>query len=347
MAKTPTTPQKPAQAAKQAVPRDTATFTPYYWEAYNEIVQPRRFNHYLLTRWLPELGAVGLAIVLTLRDRCYWHREDGVLRNETEVSMEELAASIGVERTTIHRQFKNNQSLALFVRKLAQYKMVDGKPRKIENAYMVSMDDPIHPDDYERYDLLRCAKETERQSGVRIKREDKTFCYNQQNGSTLQSATNRDSSTLQNATQPLQNATLNTSLQIATSNEEIPFGDINTLDNATGGGIPPINPPQGEGGATPPTWNNENPNTVLGGENGITEATATREEVWSSVKSRLEKPILLPLKLVDLTDTTATLATGDKWARDWLEDHKGGVLQAAFASVLGRGVELRFVAGGK
>lgn len=123
-----------------------------------------------------------------------------------------------------------------------------------------------------------------------------------------------------------------------------------SIDVSGDGETPPINPPEGE-----ETGRNaeEETNRAIGQRGdreseeiptreGRPEDTATPDAVWSSVLSRLEKPIRLPLKLIDLTDTTATLATTGQWARGWLEDHKCEVLTAAFTAVLGRPVVVNF-----
>ncbi len=111
------------------VSRQTATFTPYYWEAYNEIVQPRRFNHYLLQKWLPDLGAVALAVVLVLRDRCYHNPSEGVLRDTCEMKMEDLAAAVGCSRPFLFKLFRENEALQQFVRRIKQHTLVEGLPR--------------------------------------------------------------------------------------------------------------------------------------------------------------------------------------------------------------------------
>ncbi|MBC8134524.1 MAG: hypothetical protein H8F28_01385 [Fibrella sp.] len=182
MAKPPP-PTPPVAPPTRSQSRATATFVPYFWEAYNEIVEPRRFDHYLVRRWLPELGPLGFSIVKTLRDRCYHNPLQGVLRDECEVDMNELAAALGVSRATLFREFERNQSLAHFVQKQAQYQMRGGKPHQTANAYRVSMDEPVHPNDYERYDALRAQKEMERQSpkatgsGARVKPENSPNPY--------------------------------------------------------------------------------------------------------------------------------------------------------------------------
>src|SRR5690349_2140546 len=104
--------------------RATATFVPYYWEAYNEIVEPRRYDHYLVRRWLPALGPLGFALVKALRDRCYHNPTTGVLRDSCEIDMDELAGAVGVSRRTLFRELADNEALAQFVRRIEQWQMV-------------------------------------------------------------------------------------------------------------------------------------------------------------------------------------------------------------------------------
>jgi hypothetical protein len=236
-------------------PRETATFEPYYWEAYNEIVEPRRFDHYLIRKWLPELGALGFAIVKTLRDRCYHNPQTGVLRDSCEVDMDELATAVGVGRTTLFREFGRNESLGRFVRKVVQYQMVGGRPQQTKNLYQVCMDDPIHPDDLGRYDDLRARKETERDAPLpakRIKREANApsatpLAYESQNGTHsvpedassspygYQNGIHSNCYEFQNGTPntPFQNGTPNTPFQNETAiRKNLPSGESLTKENS-------------------------------------------------------------------------------------------------------------------
>jgi hypothetical protein len=130
---------------KGARGRSTATFEAYYWEAYNAIVEPRRWDHYLLRRWLPTLGPLGFALVKVLRDRCYFNPDTGVLRDTCEIDMDELAHLIGVSRATLFRELGRNVALGCFVRRVEQYQMINGRPQQTRNLYQVCMDDPVHP----------------------------------------------------------------------------------------------------------------------------------------------------------------------------------------------------------
>ncbi len=70
-----------AKSLARGLPRSVATFEFYYSEPYNAVTQPHRFDWYLITRWLPELGPDGFAIVKVLRSLCYWNPKDGSLRD--------------------------------------------------------------------------------------------------------------------------------------------------------------------------------------------------------------------------------------------------------------------------
>ncbi|MES2460898.1 MAG: hypothetical protein V4671_09955 [Armatimonadota bacterium] len=144
--------------------RSSATFEAYYWEAYNEIVQPHKIDLYLIDCWLPHLGPLGFALVKALRRRCYYNPKQGVVRNEVEVDITELAAAVGVNKATIYRELERNESLQQFVRLQSQYaSTTPGRaPKRVLPQFLVCMDDPIHPSDLDRYENLRARKELER-----------------------------------------------------------------------------------------------------------------------------------------------------------------------------------------
>jgi DNA-binding XRE family transcriptional regulator len=144
--------------------RSSATFEAYYWEAYNEIVQPHKIDLYLIDCWLPHLGPLGFALVKALRRRCYYNPKQGVVRNEVEIDIAELAASVGVNKATIYRELERNESLQQFVRLQHQYASTTAgrAPKRVLPQFLVCMDDPIHPNDLERYENLRARKEMER-----------------------------------------------------------------------------------------------------------------------------------------------------------------------------------------
>lgn len=347
--------QRVTSEPQRPVSRDTATFTPYFWEAYNEIVNPRRFNHYLLTKWLPELGAVGLAIVLVLRDRCYHNPEKGILRDTCEMTMAELSQSVGCSRAFLFKQFAENEALQLFVRRIKQRQMVDGIPRQAENRYQVSMDDPIHPDDMERYDLLRAEKEAGRQPLP-------ATVWKEAKGGKKPESTTKTLAVPESTAETLLPSTTWTPTESTawTPNDRLPSGGLITKESTTPQTAtdPPINPPRGKDADTviSNSGDNDNRYSGLGGQSGITDAPTTRAEVvWESVKSVLESNLPThryrlhfggekAITLKDLDDTTATLC-GPLVLVDSARGKFSGQLSAAFAAVLGRAVAVEFVGG--
>ena len=192
-------PKKPAPPARR-----TVTLEQYYWAAYNEIAKPNRIGWYLATRWLPTLKPLGYAIVGALRAHCYYNSKTGELRNEIQVDMKELAASVGVSRTTLWREFKESAALSQFVRRQDRYVVKAKGPQREGNVYLVCMDDPIHPDDLEKYEALRQAEAQQGQNVPlsKVVRHEAPY--------TVQNETYRGSgqtAALQNETAALQNET--------------------------------------------------------------------------------------------------------------------------------------------
>jgi hypothetical protein len=310
--------------------RNTATFTPYFWEAYNEVVQPRRFDHYLLRKWGPELGPLGFMIVKSLRDRCYHNPAEGILRDSCEVDMEELAQAVGVSRATMFREFERNQALSQFVRRIEQFEMRGGRPHRAANIYQVSMDDPIHSDDYERYDQLRAHKESERDIPLPkrvLKPEKPAISYESQN------ETHSDSYESQIETYESQIETANTPSQFETAIDSLPSGGLFTKVSLTPvGEIPPINSPQGEGEDTPEEKAWAGVLAILAAQ---VQAGEINQPTWHGH--------LIRLRLASLTETTegvqAVIVAPSSFTREWVEKRHGERIRAALASVLKRDPE--------
>lgn len=65
-----------------------------YANLYNEIVQPDRVfvaSQYFRQKWLPLLGHALAWLILAWRQRCYWNKRTGEVRNTCVVTQEELA----------------------------------------------------------------------------------------------------------------------------------------------------------------------------------------------------------------------------------------------------------------
>jgi len=175
--------------AKQVQPasRPPATFEAYDPEAYGVIVHPNRFDWYLTTRWLPDLGNEAYIVVKVLRNELYYNPAKRALRDECEMSMAELARRCNLSRTKLFALFKDNWALNKFVERQAQIKIKGDRPHRDVNAFRVCMTDPIHPDDEPAYRLLleqrgseRLAKEA--RAKFRVSREEAPAAYASQNG---------------------------------------------------------------------------------------------------------------------------------------------------------------------
>jgi hypothetical protein len=156
-------PSEMKRGSSEKSPTTTATLIPYYRDPYYEIVEPTKFDKYLIGKWAKDLGPLGLMIVKMLRHQGFYSQHSGALRNEIELDMEELAESLGVHRATLFREFANNEALGQFVERQKQYQVKGGKYMRAKNAYRIAMQDPIHPSDMDRYELLCIEREQQRQ----------------------------------------------------------------------------------------------------------------------------------------------------------------------------------------
>jgi hypothetical protein len=338
---------------REAHERSTATFVPYYWEAYNEIVEPRRFDHYLIRKWGPVLGPLGFLLVKVLRDRCYHNPQTGVLRDECEVDLTDLAAAVGVSRATLVRELARNEALAHFIRRVRQFRMVDGRPQKDANAYQVCMDDPIHPSDLARYDDLRAMKELERQAsaahgGTRVKGKESY---------TAQSEPNANSYTAQSEPSNISAQSEPSDTKCLSAQSE-PTSDYLPPDSLTKESLTPAGP------ANAPQPNGLPPGGKAEGEPEGEEGKAAPPELlkaWSVALASLEAEMTKPtfhahvktLQPLDLTGangtdgtngadgTEAILLVPSAFTREWLEKRHAGTIAAALSEALGREVTVR------
>jgi hypothetical protein len=309
--------------------RQTATFVPYFWEAYNEIVEPRRFDHYLVRRWMGELGPLGFAILKALRDRCYHNPATGVLRDQCEIDMEELARTVGVHRATLFREFGRNQALAQFVRKVEQFRMVNGHPEQAKNLYQVCMDDPIHPDDYEEYDLLRARKEQDRSAsgtlsptGARPKKQQGREARDEK-AVESQNATQGQSVESQIATLESHSATVE-SQNAPPIEKDLPFGESLTKESLTPtpADAPPNIPPRGEADPLTVAWSH----------------------TLTLLAEKVNKPTfethIKQIRPVTVTDTdghvTVVLAAASAFSQEWVRGRHIETLRIALAEALGK-----------
>jgi hypothetical protein len=348
----------------RAATRATATFVPYYWEAYNEIVEPRRFDHYLLTKWLPDLGPIGFTIVKLLRDRCYFNPEKGVLRDTCEMSMDELAVLIGVSRAYLFKLFKDNAALGQFVRRIEQYQFVDGRPRQDKNRYQICMDDPIHPTDLEHYDDLRALKETERhqQPVTRVFKGRPGVVDSEAGPNSYESTTKTHSaregegadsyeSTTETHRTCYESTTKTPDTKYPESTTKTPDTKYpeSTTKTAIGNGLPFGD--LSKGSVTPDTpADSPQPNGFP--EGGAEESTAPPEllAAWPVALKEIAEVVnpptyhthIKPLVPLDLNDSgEVSLLVPTAFTRSWLETRHLPTLEGALRKALGRAVTVR------
>lgn len=130
-----------------------ATFTGFYTQAYNEIVQPGRvwkISKYFLRRWTPYLGPSDVWLVIGARQESYFNGR----RPWFTAYDQQLAAAAGIHVRSFRRAAKKEiaggmGALALFLSKEGDPGYVTGQPvpRQEETRYRVRLDDPLTPAD--------------------------------------------------------------------------------------------------------------------------------------------------------------------------------------------------------
>ena len=321
-------------------PRETATFEPYFWEAYNQIARPDRFDWYLINRWLPDLGPEGFAVLKALRNQCYFNPREGTLRDSCQITVDELAEMTGMKRTSLYRVLEQNEALAQFVQKQAEALHVEGRTRRLPPRWRVSMDNPIHPKDREDYELLRAGKEIDRATVEEEKRKSQIEIYEKRK-SQLGTSDERKS---QNEGRKSQNSERKSQSGILIEGSSL-LSEGSTKDSLPPSPeIPPINPP--------------------GGSNaGDTETFDPLQATWNVALSFLAEIVnaptlnahLKPMRLASVTDTEhdsvvsaeAVLIAPTAFAKTWIEGHNRDAVEAALTEALGRPVSVRITTGGK
>jgi len=158
---------------------DTIHLSPFYNSAVNAVTQPNKItwcSDYFIDRWMPLLGGEGTRIVLALRRQGYNNRKTGVKREEIQMDLAELAQLAGCSVDTISRQVGGvnpktqhpfNPWMSYFVKKRnIKRRNKAGHLRQEDNGYWVSMDDPIHPDDWHLVEAYVVAHEGITNKGI-------------------------------------------------------------------------------------------------------------------------------------------------------------------------------------
>ncbi len=147
---------------------------PGYNSAVNAVTKPNQVvwtTQYFVDRWMPLLGGNGMMIVLALRRHGYRNLNTGECRDEIVMSQGDLAQKARISEDTLTRELgddkktgkPNNPWLRYFVkRRRRSHRDSLGQMRQEPNAYWVSMDDPIHPDDWPLVEAAAMANGWER-----------------------------------------------------------------------------------------------------------------------------------------------------------------------------------------
>lgn len=140
-------------------------FQPFYYDLRNKIINPHqivRETKYFWRKWKPLLGPFLTILIMELRSRCYLNKKTSEDRNYCCPSYDELAGACGVGRATIDRYLRksfieNHPYLKLFIKVEPQYVYDEILKKKIRtsNAFYLSMDDPLLPEDEQKLTQLK------------------------------------------------------------------------------------------------------------------------------------------------------------------------------------------------
>lgn len=343
---------RPQRAVSPA--RSTATFEAYFWEAYNEIVRPNRFDWYLVTKWLPNLGPAGFAIVKALRTLCYHNPRDGILRDTCEISMDDLAAMVGMKRTTLYEELKRNEALAQFVQRQEQIDWKGNRPVRSMPRFRVCMDDPIHTSDMEAYDQLRAQKERDRAPG-----EERRYNVLPKSGSGISDEVPKSENRISDLpksgsrTPKSENRTRKSGSGILINKgSDLPSGSYIPTESLpalpeTESPSHKCDPPGGEAEALDPRPDAPHPSDPL---------SAAWQQALPILAGLVNKPTyevhLQPLHPVRIEQhggdgETAVLAAPSAFSREWVAQRWSGHLAEALSAALGRIVTVKLIEGAK
>ena len=108
-------------------------------------------SQYLIDKWLHDLGADGLALVLYLRRQCYYNPRTGERRDTIQLNRGDICKGCGFSARTLQRLLLQ-PAVQTFVIRVEEYAIEEkrGGAYQTSNSYRIAMDDPIHPSDQTR-----------------------------------------------------------------------------------------------------------------------------------------------------------------------------------------------------
>lgn len=130
-------------------------------EAYGSqraaVIHPERglfLTNYFFSRWLPLLGHSAAMVILAARTQCYWNPSTSELRNEVVTDMSTLANLASVSIRTVKDVLSNELVRSYFLRYIVRRQMTTNGIRTAGILLQVRMDDPLTPEDQEKYGLF-------------------------------------------------------------------------------------------------------------------------------------------------------------------------------------------------
>jgi hypothetical protein len=155
--------RKPRRGVKTSVPREQkpSQRKMVLQEAYGTqraaVIHPERglfLTNYFFSCWLPLLGHSAVMVILAARSQCYWNPSTSELRNEVVTDMATLAGLASVSVRTVKDVLGNELVRRYFLRYIVRRQMTTNGIRTAGILLQVRMDDPLTPEDQEKYGLF-------------------------------------------------------------------------------------------------------------------------------------------------------------------------------------------------
>lgn len=135
---------------------ETAVIAPAYGESKAAIIQPNQLivqTRYFFHEWKPLLGKTPSDVVLAARSLCYWNPRTGEKRSQVSTDRAELAKLACCSEKSVTRSLKKDLVRKYFIRSKIARTMTSEGSRNLGLNLWVRMDDPLTPEDQEKYQL--------------------------------------------------------------------------------------------------------------------------------------------------------------------------------------------------
>jgi hypothetical protein len=155
--------RKTRRGAKASVPREQKpsqrkmVLQQAYGTQRAAVIHPERglfLTNYFFSSWLPLLGHSAVMVILAARSQCYWNPSTSELRNEVVTDMATLAGLASVSVRTVKDVLSNELVRRYFLRYIVRRQMTTNGIRTAGILLQVRMDDPLTPEDQEKYGLF-------------------------------------------------------------------------------------------------------------------------------------------------------------------------------------------------